>query len=333
MTDQLDISIEGDVQAAIEEHAFSRIDVEVGGFLIGHADAKSVRILQSRPALAAESGQTHLTFTHEAWADVLEFLDTEGSGEQIVGWYHTHPNFGCFLSEHDQFIQENFFSGPGQVALVIDPVRGESAYLCTRDGEVVTLREGATRRAALGQDNEDTVDVIERMTRSTEKSRGPRAPVVLGGLVLAVLAGLLGWFFGNITGQDAARNEARAQVEQLRGEIETIEMELDAALAVEDAVGASEPQPELTPLPETEPEAVTEPPGPQLGDEVQIAVIHTIRSGETLWGLAARYLGSGERYVEIVDANPGINPVRLQVGDSLRVPMSGGLIGFERDMT
>ncbi len=27
----------------------------------------------------------------------------------IVGWYHTHPSFGIFLSHHDLFIHQNFF--------------------------------------------------------------------------------------------------------------------------------------------------------------------------------------------------------------------------------
>ncbi len=40
-----------------------------------------------------------------------------------MGWYHTHPDFGIFLSDRDRFIHEHFFSGPGQVAHVIDPIR------------------------------------------------------------------------------------------------------------------------------------------------------------------------------------------------------------------
>ena len=40
----------------------------------------------------------------------------------IVGWYHSHPGFGIFLSEHDRFIHRHFFGEPGQIALVIDPL-------------------------------------------------------------------------------------------------------------------------------------------------------------------------------------------------------------------
>ena len=39
----------------------------------------------------------------------------------IVGWYHTHPGFGIFLSNMDAFIHENFFSFPWEPAYVFDP--------------------------------------------------------------------------------------------------------------------------------------------------------------------------------------------------------------------
>ena len=38
----------------------------------------------------------------------------------VLGWYHTHPGWGLFLSAHDQFIHGNFYGGPHHVALVID---------------------------------------------------------------------------------------------------------------------------------------------------------------------------------------------------------------------
>jgi hypothetical protein len=38
-----------------------------------------------------------------------------------MGWYHSHPGFGVFLSDHDTFIHKNFFSSALQVAWVYDP--------------------------------------------------------------------------------------------------------------------------------------------------------------------------------------------------------------------
>ncbi|MHA1916196.1 MAG: Mov34/MPN/PAD-1 family protein [Promethearchaeota archaeon] len=44
---------------------------------------------------------------------------------RIVGWWHTHPGLGCFLSEVDLKTQKFFFPESYQIALVIDPLRSE----------------------------------------------------------------------------------------------------------------------------------------------------------------------------------------------------------------
>lgn len=40
-----------------------------------------------------------------------------------VGWWHSHPGFGCFLSSTDLETQRSVFPGEHEVALVIDPVQ------------------------------------------------------------------------------------------------------------------------------------------------------------------------------------------------------------------
>jgi proteasome lid subunit RPN8/RPN11 len=47
---------------------------------------------------------------------------------RIVGWWHSHPNFGCFLSSTDLLTQRSFFHKPYQVALVVDPIRNEFEF-------------------------------------------------------------------------------------------------------------------------------------------------------------------------------------------------------------
>jgi len=47
---------------------------------------------------------------------------------RIVGWWHSHPDFGCFLSTTDIHTQEFFFPDSYQVALVVDPIRGELEF-------------------------------------------------------------------------------------------------------------------------------------------------------------------------------------------------------------
>ena len=47
---------------------------------------------------------------------------------RILGWWHSHPNFGCFLSTTDLKTQRYFFPENYQVALVIDPARDELEF-------------------------------------------------------------------------------------------------------------------------------------------------------------------------------------------------------------
>ncbi|MFH0973318.1 MAG: Mov34/MPN/PAD-1 family protein [Candidatus Micrarchaeota archaeon] len=46
-------------------------------------------------------------------------------GKIIVGWCHSHPGYGCFMSSADEKAQNAFFQEKFQVALVIDPVNRE----------------------------------------------------------------------------------------------------------------------------------------------------------------------------------------------------------------
>ncbi|MFX1549287.1 MAG: Mov34/MPN/PAD-1 family protein [Promethearchaeota archaeon] len=47
---------------------------------------------------------------------------------RIIGWWHSHPNLGCFLSSTDLLTQKYFFPHEYQVALVIDPIRNEFEF-------------------------------------------------------------------------------------------------------------------------------------------------------------------------------------------------------------
>ena len=113
---------------------------EIGGFLLGglHMDQREyIEIRHFLPAFDARSRAASLTFTHETWARLTRDVDEQFPGEVILGWHHTHPNFGIFLSAYDLFIHRHFFSEPWQVALVVDPHRQEFGFFQWRGGEVV----------------------------------------------------------------------------------------------------------------------------------------------------------------------------------------------------
>ena len=55
---------------------------------------------------------------------MLEMLKQTGRPEMVVGWYHSHPGFGCWLSGVDMATQTSFEQlNPRAVAVVVDPVQ------------------------------------------------------------------------------------------------------------------------------------------------------------------------------------------------------------------
>ena len=133
------IEIDGEVTRRIRQHARAHLKTEVCGVLIGDDLSGTIEIRAAIQASSAAQGGTHVTFTQDAWEEIYKVKDEQYPDERIVGWYHSHPGFGVFLSEHDLFIQQNFFSSPGQVAWVYDPHTDEEGCFGWVAGKVKRL--------------------------------------------------------------------------------------------------------------------------------------------------------------------------------------------------
>jgi proteasome lid subunit RPN8/RPN11 len=118
---QLRVAIEGEVLRQIRQHARSNSKTEVCGVLIGEENGNGLSITARIAGLNAAQAGTYVTFTQDTWEHIYKIKDKEYPEERIVGWYHSHPGFGVFLSDHDTFIHKNFFSSALQVAWVYDP--------------------------------------------------------------------------------------------------------------------------------------------------------------------------------------------------------------------
>jgi proteasome lid subunit RPN8/RPN11 len=88
------------------------------------------------PALKAESARAQLTFSNEAQRQFHDTLAKEHAGALVLGWYHTHPGYGVFLSAHDQFIQKGFYARDYHTAVVIDPHSDEAGCFVWQGGEI-----------------------------------------------------------------------------------------------------------------------------------------------------------------------------------------------------
>jgi 5'-nucleotidase / UDP-sugar diphosphatase len=47
---------------------------------------------------------------------------------------------------------------------------------------------------------------------------------------------------------------------------------------------------------------------------------YTIQKGDTLWKIATAKYGNGKKWHEIADANPGLSPSDLRVGQTISLP-------------
>ncbi len=126
----LPIFVDLDVLADMEDHALSDTSVELGGVLLGQtctdeAGRPFIVVTDSLRAQHYESTKGSFTFTHDTWSAITREREAFPPELAMVGWYHTHPDWGVFLSGMDMFICDNFFNKPLDLAYVIDPCRGD----------------------------------------------------------------------------------------------------------------------------------------------------------------------------------------------------------------
>lgn len=81
-----------------------------------------------------EASPVAVKFKLEGLMKVAHDLDDLEYPYVIVGWYHTHLDLGCFLSDKDKKTQEGGFPHTHQVAVVVDPMRKEAAAFANRPG-------------------------------------------------------------------------------------------------------------------------------------------------------------------------------------------------------
>ena len=138
--DDLPIFLDRQTADAIERHALRDTSVELGGIMLGQeciddqTGEPFVWVTECLEAKHYENTQASFTYTHDAWEEITRERDRLHPDLDIVGWYHTHPDFGIFLSSHDLFIHRNFFSQPLQLAYVVDPIRQTRGFFRWRDG-------------------------------------------------------------------------------------------------------------------------------------------------------------------------------------------------------
>lgn len=94
---------------------------------------------------------------------MLDMLKQTGRPEMVVGWYHSHPGFGCWLSSVDVNTQQSFESlNKRAVAVVVDPIQSVK-------GKVVidAFRTISQQAQIFGQEPRQTTSNIGHLQKPT----------------------------------------------------------------------------------------------------------------------------------------------------------------------
>ncbi|MPC55962.1 COP9 signalosome complex subunit 5 [Portunus trituberculatus] len=107
-------------------HARSGGTLEVMGLMLGKVDGPTMIVMDSF-ALPVEGTETRVNAQAQAYEYMTAYVEAAkqvGRQENVIGWYHSHPGYGCWLSGIDvstQMLNQNYQEP--FVAIVIDPIR------------------------------------------------------------------------------------------------------------------------------------------------------------------------------------------------------------------
>ena len=103
----------------------SQVQNETAGVAVGHENDEDDGIVVMDAIWTRVVGSAaYVSVPATVIASIAESLDMLGTGEYIVGWYHTHPGFGHFMSHTDiqtQLKLQNLYEK--MVAIVVDPLK------------------------------------------------------------------------------------------------------------------------------------------------------------------------------------------------------------------
>merc|ERR1712205_238731 len=107
------------------KHGRAGVPMEVMGLMLGQfVDVYTVKVVDVFAMPQSGTGVSVEAVDPVFQTKMLEMLKQTGREEMVVGWYHSHPGFGFWLSGVDINTQQSFEQlNPRLVAVVIDPVQ------------------------------------------------------------------------------------------------------------------------------------------------------------------------------------------------------------------
>jgi len=107
------------------KHGRAGVPMEVMGLMLGDfVDDYTVRVVDVFAMPQSGTGVSVEAVDPVFQTKMLDMLKQTGRPEMVVGWYHSHPGFGCWLSGVDVNTQQSFEAlNQRAVAVVVDPIQ------------------------------------------------------------------------------------------------------------------------------------------------------------------------------------------------------------------
>ena len=258
--------------------------------------------------------------------EIMVRKDTYYPDLQIVGWFHTHPGFGIFLSQSDRQQHAQYFPEPWHLALVIDPQNMSRGLYQLEDAQPQTLT------GYYLADLPPAKAVLRRKDGSKAGRRRrihyPRFIAAVAILMLLLTGVGYGgwllwdyWYFADSpvsTEQTEGGDDRSAppSAQELARPVPSTEAQNASAPSASgqqqsgqtDNTGSDE-----SPSSGTTVTAFT-PTGEPRANE------YVVKAGDNLWDIARLELGDGSRYRDIAELNDLSTDVVLRVGMILQLP-------------
>jgi proteasome lid subunit RPN8/RPN11 len=134
------VSIPKEVLNKVMDSAKST-DKEVIGVLIGKIEKHTV-VVEDAVSGEQESDNTRAVLPPKTIAEVTDKILKGDIKGRIVGWYHSHPGFGIFMSGTDINTQRNLQQFSSNVtALIVEPDDEERGFFTLHEDHVVQLED------------------------------------------------------------------------------------------------------------------------------------------------------------------------------------------------
>jgi len=144
------------------KHGRAGVPMEVMGLMLGEfVDEYTVRVIDVFAMPQSGTGVSVEAVDPVFQAKMLDMLKQTGRPEMVVGWYHSHPGFGCWLSGVDINTQQSFEAlSERAVAVVVDPIQSVK-------GKVVidAFRLINPNMMVLGQEPRQTTSVLGHLVK------------------------------------------------------------------------------------------------------------------------------------------------------------------------